>query len=100
LRLAAAGTDVGTHQHFAAAPVAPGHLEPHSATNLQENRPTKNRRLAPRFCRRSRILGSDQIAENRALLEELEAGNTAEGACFPRFARQMMGLAKNSADSR
>jgi hypothetical protein len=46
-------------------------------TTFQENRPTKNPRLARRVCRRSRVLGSDQIAENRALLEELEAGNTA-----------------------
>jgi len=40
-------------------------------------------------------LGSDQIAENRALLEELEAGNTAGGECFPRCARQMTGFAKD-----
>jgi len=56
----------------------------------------KNPRLSPRFCRRSRILGSDQIAENRAPLEELEAGNSAGGECLPRCARQMTGFAKDS----
>ena len=56
----------------------------------------KNPRLAPRVCRRLRVLGSAQIAENRALLEDPEAANAAGGEVFPRDdARPMMGFAKD-----